>query len=331
LSLTGTYDYYVVIFDTSYNYANRSNTVQYQYQTQPSITNQMTTSVSTTYIMPPATTAGSTVPGNRTNGPITIPQCVRLNATLGIISISTLFCYHIRFTDCEFDFYITADNTTLFEAPPYPITQFKNVFESAPTCTPAFLGCDLCSEWTNIYLNATSAAGCGALSLKCALGINFGPEPLGCFNNDNLIPECFGTCPNNCNGRGICNNGFCQCNAPYLAPDCLGTGCPDNCGGSIRGSCINNKCSCNDGFAGVGCTDYVGFGSSAASNNDYVVPLAATLGTVGGLLLLGAIGGIIFVLIRKRRQGTLTTTFNNLKSGETPRDSSRDGSEVELD
>jgi hypothetical protein len=49
-------------------------------------------------------------------------------------------------------------------------------------------------------------------------------------------------CPNNCNGRGACNNGICSCIAGYGGSDCSSLSCPNGCGfGTCTGA---NQCTC---------------------------------------------------------------------------------------
>lgn len=125
-------------------------------------------------------------------------------------------------------------------------------------------------------LNETEASGCGQLSVSC-LSQSLGSFSLGCFSDSNVVPRCFGGCNNSCSFHGVCKNGVCDCDTGYEGTsDCskskilkdfwnskFCTGgppqvCPNDCGGSARGTCVSNKCECNDEFSGDDCSEYIG-------------------------------------------------------------------------
>ncbi len=72
------------------------------------------------------------------------------------------------------------------------------------------------------------------------------------------------TCPSDCNGKGQCKGGKCecgfgftgnecniQCDDGHTGKDCKDVRCPNDC--SKQGDCLNGKCTCNDGFMGDNC------------------------------------------------------------------------------
>jgi len=74
------------------------------------------------------------------------------------------------------------------------------------------------------------------------------------------------TCPNACNGNGLCMNGLCMCNVGFrgvdcsdkvcadpkmTGPNCDMVACPNDC--SAKGLCLKGKCICQTGYAGVDC------------------------------------------------------------------------------
>ncbi|XP_077188628.1 tenascin-N [Paroedura picta] len=63
------------------------------------------------------------------------------------------------------------------------------------------------------------------------------------------------TCPENCNGNGICVNGACQCYKDYIGDDCSEKRCPNDCSGN--GYCDSGECYCEDGFIGLDCSKVI--------------------------------------------------------------------------
>lgn len=74
--------------------------------------------------------------------------------------------------------------------------------------------------------------------------------------------------------------------------------CPNDCGGSFRGTCIDGKCDCKHGYSGDDCSFYPSPESSSGTRSPYLV-----VGVGVGILVVffGAVGVIIFV-VRKRRK-----------------------------
>jgi len=254
-------------------------------------------------------TTGS-ISSNATN-PFTFPKCITINATL-IVFISVNLCVDLQFRNCEFDFSVSANNQTVYSPPPYSITEFKNVFQEEKRCTPqGFDACDICTSWSNVTLNETLASGCGQIWLECFGGtVVLGPAKLDCFANTQVVPQCFGSCPNYCSFNGICVNGFCDCSSPYSGADCSVTGCPNSCGGQIRGTCVNNECVCKNGFQGYGCSLYVGESSSSSSNSNWKPYVIGFVVSFGGLAIII----LIVVLVWYYRKRISPTTFDELSA-----------------
>nr|XP_056700686.1 tenascin-N [Euleptes europaea] len=63
------------------------------------------------------------------------------------------------------------------------------------------------------------------------------------------------TCPENCNGNGICINGVCQCYKEFIGDDCSEKRCPNDCSGN--GYCDSGECYCEDGFIGLDCSKVI--------------------------------------------------------------------------
>lgn len=58
-------------------------------------------------------------------------------------------------------------------------------------------------------------------------------------------------CPENCHGRGKCNNGKCVCNIMWTGEDCTTKRCPFDCSG--HGKCNNGTCICAPGYLRPAC------------------------------------------------------------------------------
>jgi len=185
----------------------------------------------------------------------------------------------------------------LFEIPlyrkSYPVNTLNVVFQS-DICTNSG-GCNICLRWNNLVLTPTEASGCGTLSLTCG-GAAIGSYPLGCFDDKQIIPACFGTCPNNCSGHGTCNLGKCYCSPNFSSQDCSvqSLPCDNGCG---QGKCNNGVCSCNVGWTGTTCSEASNNQNSNSFNAAYVVvPLVLVVG-------VAAVGvGIWYV--KKKKDGS---------------------------
>lgn len=120
--------------------------------------------------------------------------------------------------------------------------------------------CQFCTYWSGeLILNSTEFSGCREAQVVCGSDVVLTLD-LGCFSNYDVIPRCFGSCPENCNYNGVCSDGFCQCQPEFSGPTCSQPSsiCPNNCGGPIRGSCVNGACVCTSQFYGIDCSQYLG-------------------------------------------------------------------------
>eukprot|EP00735_Rhodelphis_limneticus_P005073 TRINITY_DN1677_c0_g1::TRINITY_DN1677_c0_g1_i1::g.17772::m.17772 TRINITY_DN1677_c0_g1::TRINITY_DN1677_c0_g1_i1::g.17772 ORF type:complete len:1297 (-),score=442.73,sp/Q00689/GP63_LEIGU/32.14/2e-56,Peptidase_M8/PF01457.11/1.3e-98,EGF_2/PF07974.8/1.1e+04,EGF_2/PF07974.8/0.00082,EGF_2/PF07974.8/7.5e-05,EGF_2/PF07974.8/0.0013,EGF_2/PF07974.8/0.18,EGF_2/PF07974.8/0.32,hEGF/PF12661.2/1.1e+03,hEGF/PF12661.2/0.013,hEGF/PF12661.2/0.43,hEGF/PF12661.2/5.1,hEGF/PF12661.2/1.8,hEGF/PF12661.2/1.4e+02 TRINITY_D len=88
------------------------------------------------------------------------------------------------------------------------------------------------------------------------------------------------TCPMNCNGRGACSNGVCQCISGYTGVSCEAMTCPGDGRCSGNGYCMSGKCVCVGGYTGTQCekpkdstTDTTQPGSTTPKTLTGTVPL----------------------------------------------------------
>jgi hypothetical protein len=74
-------------------------------------------------------------------------------------------------------------------------------------------------------------------------------------NNKGIVCSSI-SCPNKCNGRGICDRSGvilkCICPSGYFGNDCSQPSCPNN--SSNNGKCLNGTYLCNDDFGGSDCS-----------------------------------------------------------------------------
>ncbi|KAJ9186625.1 hypothetical protein P3X46_002173 [Hevea brasiliensis] len=62
-----------------------------------------------------------------------------------------------------------------------------------------------------------------------------------------------GQCPSSCNFNGDCIDGKCHCFLGFHGHDCSRRSCPNNCNG--RGMCLSNGvCKCKKGYTGIDCS-----------------------------------------------------------------------------
>ncbi|XP_078082775.1 tenascin isoform X2 [Mustelus asterias] len=99
--------------------------------------------------------------------------------------------------------------------------------------------------------------GTGRIDVKpfCGAHGNYSTDTCGCLCN----PGWKGTnctepdCPENCNERGTCVDGKCLCEEGFIGEDCsIELSCPNDC--SDQGKCINGVCHCFDGYTGDDCS-----------------------------------------------------------------------------
>ncbi|XP_038637884.1 tenascin isoform X7 [Scyliorhinus canicula] len=99
--------------------------------------------------------------------------------------------------------------------------------------------------------------GTGRIDVKpfCGVNGNYSTDTCGCLCN----PGWKGTnctepdCPEQCNERGTCVNGKCLCEEGFTGEDCgIEVSCPNDC--SDQGRCINGVCHCFSGYTGEDCS-----------------------------------------------------------------------------
>jgi len=237
-------------------------------------------------------------------------QCRKVDQLSGNVGV------RMKFTQCYIVYTMVLEAGAI-ELPlysrNYSISQFRTVFQNE-ICAEA--GCTACIKWQNLTLTQTTASGCGVITFKC-FGIQYKQQSLGCFKDDNVVPRCFGTCPNSCSFHGICDKGKCICDMPdWTGTDCSTPNiCMNNC--SAHGICKDAVCVCNSMYRGVDCSVYIG---SATAGNDG--PTASSSQSTGGvpvivyviipvgMIVLGAlIGGLVWRLKKKK---VVEPTFHQL-------------------
>jgi len=234
-------------------------------------------------------------------------DCVQVDPTTGDI------CARVYFTECELNVEMVMEgggNEVPFFSESYQITQFKALFQKGQ-CAHFGL-CQTCLYWSNLTLTDNMASGCGAMNISCP-GLNYGPYDLGCFQDDEVVPGCFGSCPNNCSNHRICDTGYCQCSSNWKGDDCsIIAGCPSDC--SSHGTCqTNQKCSCNSGWAGTDCSIKSPIISTTGTIKKSGSNSSVALYVVIPLMLIAAVaiaGGVYWYIRRKR---AMTPQFSQLE------------------
>lgn len=63
------------------------------------------------------------------------------------------------------------------------------------------------------------------------------------------------SCPDSCNGNGLCIFSVCQCDAAYTGDSCDELACDNDCGNPLgQGRCSNGRCICTSSWTGTNCT-----------------------------------------------------------------------------
>jgi len=220
-------------------------------------------------------------------------QCRRVDQLSGDV------CTRLIFENCNLKLQIVLVSGSI-QVPlterSYPVKSLNTVFQQ-DVCIDNN-GCSVCLKWSNLVLTSTTAGGCGILSFYCG-GIPLSSYPLGCFNDTQIVPACFGTCTNDCSGHGTCNLGTCSCSRGWKGDDCSTQDlvCPKNCGG--KGKCNNGVCSCISGYTGADCSELISHKSSSSTTSSsfnpafVIAPLVLVVGVV-------AIGVVVWYLKKKR-------------------------------
>jgi len=187
----------------------------------------------------------------------------------------------------------------------YSVSQLRAVFQNE-MCGEVS-SCSACVRWKNLTLTETKAGGCGTIAFKC-FGITYKEQSLGCFQDDNVVPHCFGTCPKSCNFQGTCDKGVCVCDSDWAGDDCSKPNiCLNNCTG--HGRCKNAECHCDATYKGADCSVYLGqstggsdggheTGSSAGKSGP---PVAVFVAVPLGIIAVAGVAGGVFWYLKKKR------------------------------
>eukprot|EP01113_Clastostelium_recurvatum_P014310 TRINITY_DN1776_c0_g1_i2.p1 TRINITY_DN1776_c0_g1~~TRINITY_DN1776_c0_g1_i2.p1 ORF type:complete len:927 (-),score=209.62 TRINITY_DN1776_c0_g1_i2:41-2821(-) len=62
------------------------------------------------------------------------------------------------------------------------------------------------------------------------------------------------SCTNDCNGFGVCNNGKCTCDSSHKGLDCSIPTCPNECSGHGKCDTTTYTCTCDTGYTGASCS-----------------------------------------------------------------------------
>ncbi|KAL0246118.1 hypothetical protein GEMRC1_007332 [Eukaryota sp. GEM-RC1] len=98
-------------------------------------------------------------------------------------------------------------------------------------------------------------------------------------NVDSLACPSASLCPSNCNNKGTCSNGACQCSSPSLNHFDCSSACKNDC--SNRGNCAKGSCVCEFPYLGDNCSKFHSLGDSVArigSSDEVVFKLQEGLG-----------------------------------------------------
>jgi len=227
-------------------------------------------------------------------------QCQRID------QVGADICVRVKFDSCSLTVEIVLEGNgqemTLFSNS-YPVDTFKQVFQDGQ-CVDTGV-CRLCLKWDNLILTEIEAHGCGSLELTC-LGVKY-PYTLGCFTDNEVVPQCFGSCPKNCSYNGYCYRGLCQCENDWDGSDCSipKEYCPHYCSG--HGTCNkeNGVCACDKGYTGLDCS-FVNPDSSSSNaptggRSVTVVVILVPLGVVAAVGLIGV--GIWYMRKQRKNNG----------------------------
>ena len=234
-------------------------------------------------------------------------------------------CGSLEFTqDCQAIAQVTVGGSSIMEQS-WSLSRFESLFQSEGWCEGAF-GCESCIEWTGRTLNATNFSGCASAHFSCA-GQDI-KRFLGCYQENDVIPRCFGGCTNYCNFHGICkttNDGGkeCVCDEGWTGNACqtqFDGVCPEG-GCNSHGVCNAGQCICDDGFSGSDCSSK---GKKRGANSVEISIIVILV----VIILLGAGAGAVFYW--KKRSSSHHHPYFSAQDLEI-QDDENDESAIEID
>jgi len=233
-----------------------------------------------------------------------------------ISSVTASVCLSIQFEACSF-----CVNASLIygklELPLYSkcylLSEWQYFF-SDNLCLN-YMNCTACFLWDKLFMNSTYLYGCAAVNFSCISGISYSPLSLGCFQDSNILPQCWAICPSNCSNRGSCQMGKCNCSNGWkgrdcsVVPSCISNGC------SNHGSCTDQGlCHCDSDYTGENCSIYIDTDTNANHSNSQIIGVVILLILIVALLgFLICTGLVIWYLIKRRRGNQISMShFNRL-------------------
>jgi len=190
-----------------------------------------------------------------------------------------------------------------------PLYNFVSVFQQQ-ICADISI-CKLCFEWSNLILNRTTASGC--LQATATFGSTKIPTSLGCFENTNIVPTCFGQCDGFCNFNGNCKDKKCICSSDWRGSDCsLANKCLNNC--SKRGNCIEGTCQCDSNYYGADCSIFSTVNPLQSSVNHGIPTNGIVIGALITItVIVIALSAVIWYFYSKKKSENYRRLANNLR------------------
>merc|ERR1712000_74269 len=199
-------------------------------------------------------------------------RCARLGP------LSPIVCLDIKTDDCNLNIGLKSAGNSIIErsfdiADIVDIDSTTNAANKILTprriCVENDLSpCSTCIDWTeNPNLtprtdNLPVLGACASVNVTC-LNEEIAIVDLGCFEDREIAAQCIEPCTSSsCLNGGTCNNGICECVAPYHGARCSFQ-CPNNCsnfnatlGNKERGLCLSEGvCSCLPPNTGLDCSE----------------------------------------------------------------------------
>jgi len=227
-------------------------------------------------------------------------------------------CLHLSFQDCSIATTLSLNSIPVYsQSTTAPL--FQSYFTSATCVKP--VGCSVCLSWANFVANETYVRACPIFNMSC-LGAPLADYHLDCFEDDNLVPDCFENCPRDCSGHGQCFDfGVCTCIDGYQGPTCMEPKCNKVSECSGRGTCVApNQCKCGDKYFGSDCS------STQDSNDDDAGKshTALIVGVIFGVVAVFLVGGLVFYLYKR---GAFPFSSSRTSSGHMLLNEDLDGEE----